>query len=149
TTTDGATPVEVYADFTCHYCADFEGANGADLNELTLDGTVQYSMRPVAFLDRSGNFSGYASRAIEGLYVVADGAPELVLEANTALFSLWTDNLAEIQSTGVQPTDQQIIDALVGVGVPQDVAAQLEDHEFQGYVEAVTNQAASDGITGT
>jgi protein-disulfide isomerase len=148
-TTDGAKRVEVYADFTCHYCADFEEANGADLNELTLDGTVQYNMRPIAFLDSSGDFSGYASRAIEGLYLVADGAPELVLQANSALFSLWTDNLEEIQSTGQQPTDQQIIDTLVGIGVPEDVAGRLDDHEYQELVDAVTNQAASDGISGT
>jgi protein-disulfide isomerase len=106
-------------------------------------------MRPIAFLDSSGDFSGYASRAIEGLYLVADGAPELVLQANSALFSLWTDNLEEIQSTGQQPTDQQIIDTLVGIGVPEDVAGRLDDHEYQELVDAVTNQAASDGISGT
>ncbi|MGO1511584.1 MAG: DsbA family protein [Actinomycetaceae bacterium] len=147
-TTDGAPVIDVYADHTCSYCATFEEANGAGLEMLVGEGEATAALRPVAFLDRSGDFTGYSGRGAEAMYVVADAAPEHIFAANNALFDLWNSSLDAVQSTGQEPTDEQIVQALVAAGVPEDVAGSITDDEFAEYVAATTEQAASDGIEG-
>ena len=71
------------------------------------------------------------------------------MEANDALFDLWVGQLETTQSTGQHPTDEQIIEALEGVGVPSDVASRITDDEYVDYVEATTRQAAADDVEGT
>ncbi|MGC5628262.1 DsbA family protein [Georgenia sp. Z1344] len=148
-TTDGAPVVDVYADHTCSYCANFEEANGEGLQMLVAEGEAQAALRPVGLLDRSGDYSDYSGRGVEAMYVVADGAPEYIFEANDALFDLWLSSLEATQSTGQEPTDEQIIAALEGVGVPSDVASSITDDEFAEYVAAATEQAVADGVEGT
>ncbi|MGC5615479.1 DsbA family protein [Georgenia sp. Z1491] len=148
-TTDGAPVIDVYADHTCSYCANFEEANGEGLQMLVSEGEAQAALRPVGLLDRSGDYSGYSGRGVEAMYVVADGAPELIFEANDALFDLWVGNLEVIQSTGQEPSDEEIIAALEGAGVPSEVASSITDDEYTEYVEAVTAQAVADGVEGT
>lgn len=67
-------------------------------------------LRPVAFLDRTGDWSGYSGRAVEAMFVVADGAPDRILDANSALFELWVGMADEIAATGIEPTDDDVDD---------------------------------------
>src|SRR5690606_2366605 len=58
----GPVTVEVYLDFLCPHCADFEAAAGPVLREYVADGTATVVYRPVAILDRNTT-TEYSTRA--------------------------------------------------------------------------------------
>jgi protein-disulfide isomerase len=49
---NGARTVEVYLDFMCPHCRDFEDSAGTTLNQMVAGGRIRLVYHPVAFLDR-------------------------------------------------------------------------------------------------
>lgn len=141
---EGAPEVEIYADYMCHYCYSLEQVNAADLEHMVDSGEGTLVLRPVSYLDRSGNFSGFSSTGMEALAIVADAEPELVLDAHAALFTLH-----ELALSGIEIDDQMIIDTLVSAGVSQETAERVRGDEYNDWIRAVSDQAQHDGISGT
>ncbi|UNX55286.1 DsbA family protein [Georgenia sp. TF02-10] len=141
-TNEGAPVLDVYLDYTCPHCADFEEINSADLRDVAGSGDATVVFHPVAILDNTGDYSGFSGRAVQASAVVADQAPEAYLDFQQAMFALVADATTE-------PTEEQIVTAAVEAGVPQDVADQIPAGTFDEWVEATTTQFGRDGYTGT
>src|SRR5659263_596133 len=77
--------VNVYLDYTCSYCAQFEEINAADLKTLAKDGTATVVIHPVSILDRSGDYSGFSGLAANAAATVADRAPAQFLDISPPL----------------------------------------------------------------
>lgn len=135
---DGAPTVQVYSDFMCPFCGQFELTNGAMLEELAADGEATVAYHPVAFLDRFSNGTNYSTRAAQAVAVVADQAPEQFTAFYRALFESQPAENTEGLS------DDEIAAIAVASGVPQEVADTFVDGTFTAWVEAASNQATQD-----
>ncbi len=140
---DGAPTVQVYADFMCPYCGQFELTNGVMLEDLADAGQATVVYHPLAILDRFSNGTNYSTRAAQAAAVVADQAPEQFTAFYRALF----ENQPAENTDGL--SDEEIASIAVGVGVPQAVADTFTEGVFNDWVAAATSQASDDGVTGT
>lgn len=153
TSNDGAPVLDVYLDYTCGYCAQFEEINATDIEEAVSAGEATVVYHPVAILDGSedeaGNraFTDFPGRAAQAAAVVADGAPEAFNAFHQGLFELWASALDS--GAAQQPTDEEIAEVAAAAGVPDDVVGTIDDGRFTEWVAATTEQFRRDGFTGT
>lgn len=140
-----AVTVKVYSDFLCPFCQMFEETNGPVLADLREAGDVVTEYHLVSILDRAAAGSQYSTRAAAASAYVADRAPEAFVDFMDALF------VNQPGEGGAGLTDAQIAEIARSVGVPDDVAAGLEDSSYtQGedsfvpWVAAATEQASRD-----
>ncbi|MHB1064372.1 MAG: DsbA family protein [Georgenia sp.] len=145
----GAPVLDVYLDFTCIYCAQFEEINAADIDQFVAAGDATVIYHPVSILDRTGDFSGFSGRAAQAVAVVADQAPEAYNDFQAGLFALYRNAAATEGSTAGEPTDADIAATAAEAGVPQAVVATITDGTFTAWVAATTEQFGNDGYTGT
>lgn len=148
---DDAPVVDIYLDYTCIHCSNLENVNGEDLNELADSGDATIVYHPIALLDQTGNYTGFSGRAVYAAAVVADQAPEQFMPAQAAMFELYD---AAREAGGAEPDQAALREALIGAGVPEDVAQaaapdDVTTGEFAEWVAATTDQARKDGISGT
>ncbi|GAA4414643.1 hypothetical protein GCM10023169_00170 [Georgenia halophila] len=141
TENEGAPVLDVYLDFACPHCANFEDVNSEDIDELVSNGAATVVYHPVSILSR-GDQNSWSWRSAEAAAVVADGAPEAYNDFQGALFDLNAQGQAE-------PTDEQIVQTAVDSGVPQDVASTIPDQRFNAWVDATTQEFSRDGYGAT
>jgi protein-disulfide isomerase len=140
---DAPVTLDVYLDYMCPYCGQFERANGAEIARLVTDGTVHLKLHPLAFLDRASNGTQYSTRAANAIATTADRSPDSLLPFNNALYG----NQPEEGSSGL--TDAQIADVALKAGVPQSTVDAFDERIFVPWVTASTDAAFKSGITGT
>lgn len=133
-TSEDDTTVEVYFDFMCPYCGQFDEANAADLEALAAEEGITVVYKPISFLDGTSQGTFFSTRAANALAVVADQSPEHVADFITAMY----DNQPEEGSSGL--TDAEIGEIAEGVGVPADVVEQ-----FTATVDGTYEIATDDG----
>lgn len=143
TVADGAVRLDIYSDYMCPICGQFEQTNEQDLTTLANDPDVAVVYHPVSILDRASSGTQYSTRAANAAAVVADKDPENFVAFHEALYA----NQPEENSEGL--TDEQIAQIAVGAGVPQSVADTFASHTFFDWVTAATDRASADGMTGT
>lgn len=134
----GAPTVEVYADFMCPYCRQFDAINGQVLDELASTGEATVVYHDVSFLDVYSNGTNYSTRAAHAAAVVADAAPEQFVAFHTALFA----HMPEQNSDGL--SDLEIAEIARASGVPPEIAGTFTDGQFTDWVAVVSNQANRD-----
>ncbi|WP_084099637.1 thioredoxin domain-containing protein [Demequina sp. NBRC 110051] len=140
---EDAARLDVYLDFMCPICGQFEETNGEDIDAMVADGSVALYVHPISILDRYSNGTNFSTRAANAAATVADAAPEHFMAFQTAMF----ENQPAEGTDGL--SDTEIADIAVGVGVPQEVADTFTDGEFTKWVIAATDQSSQDGVPGT
>lgn len=135
--------VDIYLDFMCPVCRQFEEVNGADIDALREAGTVAVVYHPISILDRVSAGTKYPTRSASAAGVVADQAPEFYLDFTNILFA----NQPAENTPGLD--DATIASLAVEVGVPQEVADTFKKGEFEKWVTAATDRASADGMAGT
>ncbi len=135
--------VDIYQDYMCPYCGEFERAQSADLKSLVDAGTVKVVFHVMDFLDSSSNGTKYSTRAADAFVTVAQQQPSAALAFNTALYT----NQPKEGSNGL--TDAQIADLARTAGVSNSIIATFANQPNADFV-AKSNQAAFDaGIKST
>ncbi|QBE48202.1 DsbA family protein [Leucobacter triazinivorans] len=76
--------IQVYIDYRCPYCAEFEAANADTLESVISNGSAAVEMIPLTFLDRISP-DAYSSRVAGAMACMADQQPEAAWDAHTAL----------------------------------------------------------------
>ncbi|GAA3795001.1 DsbA family protein [Cellulomonas soli] len=154
---DGDVVVQVYMDFMCPYCGQFDVANSADLDAFVESGDVTVVYHVLSFLDGNSQGTFYSTRAANASTIVADQAPE---QYTAFIAALYANQPAE-NTEGL--TDVEIGQLALDAGVPQSVVdtftdtvdgtftTQDDDTEQQGtwrtyapWAAAVTGQALTD-----
>ncbi len=133
TAASGGVTVDVYMDFMCPGCAQFERTQGEQIAALLDpksgedDVTVVY--HPVSILDRLSQGTYYSSRAANAVSVVADQDPEHFLAMVMTLFA--PDTQPAENSHGL--TDEKLAEVAQGLGVPSKVTDQFtKTADFEG-----------------
>lgn len=142
TSNEGAKTLDVYVDYMCPICGQFEQTNSASVAELREGGDITLVVHPVSILDRASQGTEYSTRAASAAAWVADRAPEQ--------FSAFHDAMFASQPAENTPglSDEQIAQVAEQAGVPADIAAGIADGDatdtYEEWVTASTDAATSD-----
>jgi protein-disulfide isomerase len=136
----GPVQIDIYEDFICPACRQFEQQTGATLDQLVAQGKATIVYHPLAFLD-SKSSTDYSTRA-----AAASGAA-----AQDGKFREYAKALFAQQPAEGTPglTDDQLIQIGRSVGLTDTFAQAVRDGKYKPWTAHVTDQASEDGITGT
>jgi protein-disulfide isomerase len=141
--TDAPVTLDIYQDFICPVCGEFEHANGADLTALVNSGQAALRIHPVNFLDASSLGTKYSTRAANAFITVAKAEPDKALAFNTALF----DNQPAEKTAGL--TDAKIAELAKQAGVSQATIDTFANLTYAQFSSSSWDAAMADGIDGT
>jgi protein-disulfide isomerase len=134
--------VDMYEDFQCPICKEFEAADGATLKSWQQAGLVQLVYHPVAFLDRAST-TNYSTRALEAAASVRNSSPSSFQAFHDLLYA----NQPAEGSAGL--TDSTLEDLAAQAGANRaTVAADLASQRFKAWTVQATD-AFSQKYTGT
>ncbi|SDL39418.1 Protein-disulfide isomerase [Glycomyces sambucus] len=142
---DGPVQVDLFIDYMCPACNQFESAYAAQLQSWIDDGSVTVNYHPITILDRLSSGTQYSTRAAAAAVCAADAGEQQFLDYTLALY----ENQPAENSTGL--TDQELI-AIGTDDVGLDAAWQscVEDGTYKGWVQDGTAWATGDGgVSGT
>jgi len=136
--------VTVYEDFMCPFCGQFEAAGRSAFSKDISAGKVQFQYHVLNFLDRSSS-TDYSTRAANALAVVLDTSGQKVAKA---FHDLLFENQPEEGSAGL--SDARLVDLAAQAGATRSaVQPGIEDLEYEGWVDKVTDQASKDDVNAT
>jgi protein-disulfide isomerase len=69
----GPVTVDVYEDFLCPICHEFENESGAALRQMADAGKITLRYHPIAILDRASNGTRYSTRSAAAAAAAAEG----------------------------------------------------------------------------
>lgn len=144
TAKEGAPTVEVFEDFQCPACGQFEGVLGGTLKELAAAGDIKLSYHTLNFLDRRLGNNG-STLATNGTFCAADAGK----------FQEFHDEVFAQQPTeGRGWTVAQLKPLAEQVGITGEALATwqtcVEVGRYTNYVIAVNDNAfGKEGISGT
>jgi protein-disulfide isomerase len=138
---DGAVRVDLYIDFLCPFCKQFElGANDV-LNSLLREQRATLVYHPMNFLDEAST-TRYSTRASAASGCASDGGK--FVEFVHQMF------VGQPPEGGAGLTDKEITEMGVSVGVDQTAFAScLGDGRYHEWPTFVTSRAAQAGVEGT
>jgi len=136
---DAPAKIEVFEDFLCPFCQEYEIAGRDALHEAALDGSAYIVYRPIAFLDE------YSARALNAFAVVLEQAgPEVALAFHDRLYD---EQPAE---GGTMPGNQWLIDQAVAVGATAaDITPGIQGYEFKQWIINGADDASKRRVNAT
>jgi protein-disulfide isomerase len=138
----GPVTVDVYEDFMCPICGEFEKAGGVTLQQLAQQNKVTVRYHPIAILDRYSNGKEYSTRSAGAAAAAAEGGK--FLQYHDALFA----SQPEENSDGL--TDAKLVDLGKSVGLTDAAFADaVTEHAYTPWATKVTATASDRGVTGT
>lgn len=141
---DAAVVVDIYEDFQCPACQQFEAASTDTLAQLVSDGRVQVRYHPIAILNRFST-DEYSTRSANAAAAVADAAGT---EAFLAFHGLLFANQPAEGGAGL--SDDQLISFAAEAGATGgSVEDAIRDRTFEGWVSTATEQSSQAGVTQT
>ncbi|MEV0427148.1 thioredoxin domain-containing protein [Micromonospora sp. NPDC050495] len=137
----GKVTIDLYEDYQCPACRQFQETSGATLKQLVSEGKAKVVFHPVAFLNRFST-TEYSTRSSAASGCAAKGGK----------FSEFTDQLFARQppenSAGL--SNDELIDIGAGVGLNRDdFASCVQDGTYRSWTEHVTDEASKAGVTST
>lgn len=139
----GAATVDIYEDFQCPYCAQFERQNGAAVKALARDGRVVAVVHMMTFLDE--NFGNDSSRRAANAAFGASDAGHFA-DFHSAVFANQRDE-------GVGYTDDDLLGFGRQVGIESAAldtfTGVVREHTYADYVAATEQRAEINGVQGT
>jgi protein-disulfide isomerase len=138
----GPIVVDVYEDFMCPACGNFETASGPALKQLAESGRITLRFHPVAILDRFSNGTEYSTRAAAAAAAAAQEGKF------TELHDLLYANRPEENSDGLSTA--KIIELAASVGLTSDTfVTAVNDGTYKAWATDVTETFTKRGFTGT
>lgn len=135
-----ATRVDDFFDPLCPGCGAVHRASGDRMKELVKSGDIDLRLSPVSFLDEAST-DKYSTRAINAFVTVAENSPEHALDFLTALYRKDFQPQEGVQNYGQKPvTDQALVEAAVGAGVPADVAKTISEHRYADWIKKMSEK---------
>jgi protein-disulfide isomerase len=133
--------LEVFEDFQCPICKEFETSAGDTLNQLVADNKIKLVYHPVAFLDRAST-TQYSTRSAASAACAADAG-----KLAPYIAELYREQRPE-GSAGL--SNDELVAAATKAGITDPAFATcLKDGKYTDWVSHVTDQAVERGVTGT
>jgi protein-disulfide isomerase len=135
--------LDLFSDYMCPYCGQFELQMGEGIAELVDEGRLAVVIHPIAILDSLSSGTNYSTRAAAASYALAAEAPEAWGAFNRALF----ENQPAENTEGL--TNEEITELAVAAGVSPDIAADLWSDADLETLGSITAAAGAGGVQGT
>jgi protein-disulfide isomerase len=150
---DGVLDIQMYVDYLCPICRQFEETNGAYITSLLENGGTTVEIHPIAILDRLSQGSKYSTRASNAAACVANYSPNNYYDFHNALFA----NQPAENTSGLSDDELIALTADAGVDKADDIASCIKDQTFKAWVGSSTARALNgpipnsnvDKVTGT
>ena len=131
--------VEVFEDFLCPFCGQFEKTSRDDLRQAAIDGKAYVVYRPIAFLNE------YSTRSLNAFGVVMDTSGGAVaLKFHDLLYE------NQPQEGGTMPDDDWLVDKAVEAGAKEGaVRPGMEKLSFKQWMINGNDDASQRGVNST
>ena len=137
---DAPATIDLYLDFQCPACAQYEQQAGATIDQLVTSGQAKIVYHPVAYLNRFSS-TQYSSRSSAAAGCAADAG---VLPRFAQL--LYSNQPPE---GGDGLPDDQLVALGTQAGAGPGFATCVQDGRYSGWTRSVTDAASQAGVTGT
>jgi protein-disulfide isomerase len=137
----GPVDIDVYIDFQCPFCKQFELASGDAINRLLDRQMIRLVRHPMNFLDNAST-THYSTRAAAAAAAASDAGR----------FHEYTQALFEHQPPEGSPglTDDQLIELGQSIGITDpSFAGEIKEGRYIAWPGFVTERALVRGIGGT
>lgn len=137
----GPVTIDLYEDYICPACKQFQQVSGATIDKLVADGKARVIFHPVAYLDRYST-TEYSTRSSAAAGCAARGGK--FKEFSDALFA------RQPAEGGPGLSNDELTDIGAGVGLDRDdFGSCVRDGTYRPWTDKVTEDASRAGITGT
>jgi protein-disulfide isomerase len=136
----GPVKVDVYEDFMCPHCEEFETSAGSTIDQLVAANKVTVQYHPIAILDGASS-TEYSTRAAAASAAAAVGGK--FAEYHKALFA----NQPAEGSAGLD--DAKLVELGKSVGLGDDFAKAVDDGTYKAWATKATDTAAARGVNST
>jgi protein-disulfide isomerase len=137
---DAPATIDLYLDFQCPACAQYEAQAGATIDELVASGQAKVVYHPVAYLNRFSS-TQYSSRSSAAAGCAADAG---VLP-----------RFAQLLYAGQPPEggdglpDEQLVALGTQAGAGAEFATCVQEGRYADWTRSVTDAASQAGVTAT
>lgn len=136
----GADTVDLYFDFFCSHCQDFEDLYGPAIAELAADDTITLALHPVALNGlNAASGTDFSKRSANALYCVAEAEPAASIPFHQALFAT--------HPSGSGATDDELIRLAAEAGAT-GVDECIADRRWDALVAEQTQSIPTNPDTG-
>jgi len=136
---DAPVKIEIFEDFLCPFCQQYEETGRDGLRAQVADGKAYVVYRPIAFLNE------YSARALNAFAVVLEkSGPDVALKFHDRLYD------EQPSETGTMPDNQWLIDQAVAVGArADDITAGIDGYAFKQWIINGADDASKRGVNAT
>ena len=134
--------IQMYIDYQCPFCQQFELTNGTYLSGLVENGGATVEIHPIAILDNASQGTKYSSRATNAAACVANFAPNQFWDFNRVMF----ENQPAEGTTGLDDAALIALTGQAAVDNAEDVATCITDQTFKSWVSAARARALAGPI---
>lgn len=128
--------VDLWVDYSCPHCQEFEAENSTVLNQLVAAGNVSVSYHNIQIV------TGYGAQAGSAAACVAALQPDKWLAFNTSLYANHSAQTDDWGAKDFQTFAQQ-------QGISGDVLGCIGDGRYTGWIKSNTADSDKQGVTGT
>ena len=119
-TVAASTPVlDIYFDYSCSHCAQFEGLHTQEINQLLSDKKITLALHPCKLLQQE-----WTSVVMNAMGVVLDEAPAQSLSFHNAAFEIFSQAIQTKNQSNM--TVEGLVAAATKVNVPKEVSAKFK-----------------------
>ena len=146
-TVAAAAPIlDIYFDYSCSHCAQFEGIHTQEINQLLSGKKITLALHPAKILEQE-----WTSVVMNAMGVVLDEAPAQSLSFHGAVFEI----LSQVIQTKSQKnmTVEGLVAAATKVNVPKEVSAKfkaaIDSDKYKKWVDLGDEAFKARGLEGT
>ena len=149
----GTLDIQMYVDYLCPICGQFEATNGAYITSLLDNGKTTVEIHPIAILDRLSQGTKYSTRATNAAACVANYSPNQYYDVHNLLFA----NQPKENTVGLGDDELISLTTQAAVLNPDKISTCIKNQEFKKWVGDSTARALNgpipnsnvDKVTGT
>jgi protein-disulfide isomerase len=135
--------IDLYEDFQCPICQQFETANDPQIEAWVKAGTARVVYHPVSILDRMSS-TNFSTRSANASAAVINSSPAAWPAFHKALYA----NQPAENSAGLP--DEKLIELAAAAGADKNaITTPITTQRFASWVTTVTDEFSKSGYTGT
>lgn len=146
TVNEGAPVVDVWYDYSCPHCAEFEALHSSELTALATSASATIVLRPVKILGQA-----WTDTVDNALGVVIDQEPDKAMAFHTAAFSLYEQAVAAENAALLSQENLVTYAQSAGVSsaTTDQFSAAVSANTYGAWTQLGTKAFEDNGLTGT
>ena len=141
----GVVDIQVYVDYLCPYCGQFEATNAEQIGKWIDSEAATLEIHPLAILDRGSQGTKYSTRSANAAACVANYSPDNFYDFSALLFK----NQPAEQTPGLDDAALKGYVSDAGASNVDKIEKCIDDTEFKGWVAASTARALKGPLPNT